>query len=345
MEKQSETLSGKWSTVMDLAHHRLANLGDELAPTAKGFMNLAIEVLKTSDSHKDENKQIDETIGHIRALQAQLTASNTSEQDRLKILQELKDINPTITQGINAEAIQYGKLADNINKVVTALAQKQIANNIEDASASLITKYNKAQESQASGTANIFTLLAQVDPSLAGSNMSIGQKELAAINMLRGKIKSGNVHGYNISMAGATGGAGSAITGSLEQDQLNALQKSINETNTASTYIKDNQKKIDILHQQIESGTNAYNKFFGLTSPNATTTNSTGTSFDNLTTGTTKGLQSGGQKTITINIKSFIERFELSSVNVREGAAQLENMMKELFLRVVNSANGLSPTN
>jgi hypothetical protein len=60
---------------------------------------------------------------------------------------------------------------------------------------------------------------------------------------------------------------------------------------------------------------------------------------------TAGAINSGGQKTISINIKSFIEHFELSSVNVKEGVGELENMMKELFLRVVNSANGLSSTN
>gem|GEM_PF-3467790 len=39
MLKNSETLGGKWSTFMDLAHHRLRSFGDLLSPVAKGLMS------------------------------------------------------------------------------------------------------------------------------------------------------------------------------------------------------------------------------------------------------------------------------------------------------------------
>ena len=50
-----------------------------------------------------------------------------------------------------------------------------------------------------------------------------------------------------------------------------------------------------------------------------------------------------GQKTITINISRVgVDKLELHTVNLKEGVDQIEQIVKEAFLRVVNSANGIS---
>lgn len=51
------------------------------------------------------------------------------------------------------------------------------------------------------------------------------------------------------------------------------------------------------------------------------------------------GVAGGGQKNITINIQKFLENITLQSQTVQEGAADIERVFTNLFLRVVNSAN------
>lgn len=43
MKQQSETLGGKWSTFMDMVHHKLMDFGNFLSPTAKKLMDFATE--------------------------------------------------------------------------------------------------------------------------------------------------------------------------------------------------------------------------------------------------------------------------------------------------------------
>lgn len=51
-----------------------------------------------------------------------------------------------------------------------------------------------------------------------------------------------------------------------------------------------------------------------------------------------------GQKTITININTLskIDKIEMHGANLNEGFSDVERQVKEVFLRVVNSANGLA---
>ncbi len=55
------------------------------------------------------------------------------------------------------------------------------------------------------------------------------------------------------------------------------------------------------------------------------------------------GISGGGKKqtNITIQIQSLVEELKIVSQNVTEGADELEDKVKEIFLRIVNSANQL----
>jgi len=66
-----------------------------------------------------------------------------------------------------------------------------------------------------------------------------------------------------------------------------------------------------------------------------------GDSIDTLRSGAERAM--GGQKTITINIRSFIENFNSQAITAKEGYAEIEQKLKESFTRIMASAAGMSP--
>ena len=58
---------------------------------------------------------------------------------------------------------------------------------------------------------------------------------------------------------------------------------------------------------------------------------------------TTSEKAMSGQREVNITINKLgIDTFKLESLNVKEGVGELEKMMKEMFLRIVYSANGMA---
>jgi len=68
-----------------------------------------------------------------------------------------------------------------------------------------------------------------------------------------------------------------------------------------------------------------------------------GADMDSLRGGAEGAMGSAGQKTITINVnRGFVEKLELHTVNLDKGIDELEQIVKETFLRIVNSAQGIA---
>lgn len=57
------------------------------------------------------------------------------------------------------------------------------------------------------------------------------------------------------------------------------------------------------------------------------------------TGGTTEAITGGGVRNITINVqKPFTDRVEIHSINLREGVQEIEEIFRDMFLRITNSA-------
>jgi hypothetical protein len=59
---------------------------------------------------------------------------------------------------------------------------------------------------------------------------------------------------------------------------------------------------------------------------------------------TADGINKNGVRNIHINITKLVEKLEVHTVNMKEGAEEIRDMITEQFLRVVNSANNIAGT-
>ncbi|MEZ5195120.1 MAG: hypothetical protein R2764_01575 [Bacteroidales bacterium] len=127
MAQQAETTKGKISNLNDALFQLKAAIGERMQPAQKSFVSgltNIVEKMKSWFAIPVEDKLRGE-ISHIKVLHDELTDVNTAEDRRIQLLEELNRIDPTLTENINAQAINYGKLADNVDRVVSGL-QKQI---------------------------------------------------------------------------------------------------------------------------------------------------------------------------------------------------------------------------
>ena len=56
---------------------------------------------------------------------------------------------------------------------------------------------------------------------------------------------------------------------------------------------------------------------------------------------TAGAISGGGTRNITINVAKFQDKTEIHTMNMRESAQELEDMMRDLFIRVTSSASGM----
>lgn len=126
MARQAETTEGKISNFNDSLFQLRSALGERMAPAFKQYLEGATRIVAATRSWVEiplERKLQDE-VTLIGRLHTELLSANTTEERRLSILEELARINPEITEGIDAQAINYDKLAKNIQRSVDALKER-----------------------------------------------------------------------------------------------------------------------------------------------------------------------------------------------------------------------------
>ncbi|KAA2245491.1 hypothetical protein F0L74_05910 [Chitinophaga agrisoli] len=348
MDQLAETNAGKLQLLKGKYAAFQISVGQGFAPLTRFALEAGIALLKFMTHSESVSTSVTRQINQIRALQLELTSSNTSESRRLEILKQLTDINPNITKGIKAEAIEYSKLASNINDVVTALGQKQIASSLEEKNAKTITKYNRAVATSGETNAAVFALLAQINPDLAErTDMSAGQKQLTAIQYLRAKIKN-NPQKTSSTTVSAYGGA-YTTNSSVEQDQLNSLLGLIHANQDANKIAKQLQPEVSNVKRQISAATNAYNQMFGVNTTaggqaapvdtGGGTGGGTGGSTDtgDLFSGGKDKINKGGQRSIVINIGKQIEHLDIHVMGKEEAGQEIARAVREEMVRVFNS--------
>lgn len=78
-----------------------------------------------TEGMKQANEKFQEQTSKVKALVEQLKVGNVTEQRRIEIYKELKAINPSIVEGLNAQSISYENLKTNIEDYLVNL-EKQI---------------------------------------------------------------------------------------------------------------------------------------------------------------------------------------------------------------------------
>lgn len=132
--KQSQTLGGRWSTLMDTADMLALAVGERLKPAFGSVLNDVSSLVSglTDYIKVPTSQKIQDEINNLAVLQGVLMSSNTKENERQNILLKLKELNPEITKGVNLESLSYESLSKNINAVIQNLYKKMVIENLGD---------------------------------------------------------------------------------------------------------------------------------------------------------------------------------------------------------------------
>jgi hypothetical protein len=126
MEKQSQTTEGRVSNLNDSLFQLKVAAGERMAPA---FNSLVVGSTKVTNAMKSWveiplEQKLQSEITKLKTLEFQLRDTNTSEERRKAILEEMRRINPDIVKGIDDQAINYEKLSGNIQKVIEGLKEQ-----------------------------------------------------------------------------------------------------------------------------------------------------------------------------------------------------------------------------
>ncbi len=345
MKQQSETLGGKWSTFMDLVHSRMRSFGESLAPLAKGMMDFATRLLTTRQSAAEVFQN---ATNHIKNLRDELTMSNVSESRRKEILAELKGLTGDAVKGIGDEKIALDKLLPSldayINKRQMAGPLMKLQEDYAGTLAARATAEAKRDDLTSTLTKDAWKFQTKYNIPVAG----IPDDKIAdyVYARLDAKYYEGTGRHYGGEQYGLAAKPGSKIDTYAMGFELSALKSTRDKIGMQEAAII----KTNPLYNQYTNVTGRITKYMGVPAAgtpgaagagDASAGNGSGAGSDDFSSlkGGAEGAM-GGQKTITINIKSFIEHFNSTAITAKEGMKELEPMMREMFLRVVNSVNG-----
>ena len=336
--KMAETSAGKTQMLEGRIASLKIALGERMQMGYMSVVGLMIDLV-TWTKHFVEiplEKKLGDQILKIRALQAELTSSNTSHDRQLQLFRELEQINPNIVKGIDEQHIAYGKLATNIDNVTTALKNKIFIESFDKTNAGVLSQYANAKKLEADSFGNIWNYIGQIPEIAQDTSMSPGQKQIAAIRYLQDKVKSGQVQSYYKNSTNSTTGATVGIKGSLEEDLLYDIQnaiklqnKAVDQINALSPTIKSINKTKEVLGNQI-------NQYMGIDSMTAAQKKGSGLSNAD-DGGVVGGITSGGPRIININGVKFIEKLEIHSASATEGFKEMEPKLEEMLLRLLYS--------
>lgn len=328
MKEQSQTLSGKWSTFMDLVQLKMISFGDRLAPLAKGLMSFATNLL-----HFGEKTQLqsflDET-DRLVGLRNELQLTNTTNQRRLDIFRDLKANYPSLVENIKNEHDAITKLLPDLDayldKRYLSAGVLKIKERFMDDLTAVENAKNDLQDTHGQAVVQAALLAGQYGIDTNGK--SAGQLEGSVIGRLLSLIRSGKVH---------------EIYGDVYKTQEN---KDLMSLESILTQNREAQKLYDTHIQGANKAQEAvaqFNKIMGIASP-AAAGGKSGNPYADTDTSTTGGsdimggISRGGPRVININggIK-FADKFEMHVLSLREGDKEIKEHFQEMMLRVLNS--------
>jgi tape measure domain-containing protein len=345
LDRMGETTGGKIAQLQGSFESLKITVGERMKPAIGSFVSGLTSVVDKIKSWVDiplETKLTDQ-ITKIRALQAELTASNTSHARQVELLHELEQINPNIIKGINEQNIEYGKLAKNINDVTGALQKKIFLEKFDKSNASVLTDYASANESYDRNVAESMAIVAMF-PDLAQSNMTLGQKQVEAQKRLKARIAAdpnkGTVHHVQ-----GTGMGGFVMTNENNDDvdALIRIRRAVEGANKANAVLGALQPKVSEINKTKNALTAQIDQFTGVKSMTAAQVQNSGGKAGGATSGAStgkdvaSGITGGGPRVININGVKFADKIEIHAGSMGEAADETERRLEEMFLRVLNS--------
>jgi len=327
MKEQASTLSGQWSTFMDLVHAKMRSFGDSLAPVAKSLMAFASKVLEIG-SKSQLDTFLDETR-HLRALQIEYGLINTSNERRVEIFKEIRANYPDIVANIKNEKDAIDKLIPSLDKY---LGKRYMAAGVlkikeqyaEDLQA--VEEANRAM-SETHGQATAMAAMLADKYNVSTSGLSAGQLQAAVMS------KMAKQAGPKINAVIVAGG-GSVNPMTDTQRDLAALQNLLAQNKAAQDLYNTHIGGANKAQKAIEQ----FNRVMGIKPDAAGGGAGGGDREPGAGMDIAGGIAQGGPRVININggVK-FTDKFEMHVTEFKGGVKQVEEAFQDLLLRVLNS--------
>lgn len=182
----TETLGGAVGQAQKAFGELEESIGQALAPAITAVSKSATEFIQAfTPSGPSPAEQLEAQVQQLGVLRIALTSANTSEQDRLKIINELKRTYPGYLSSINAEKVNNQELLpvlkkindELINKIVLAKEDERIQGENEKVAARRAKRVElelKAQE--------LLLEAEQKGVNLGGDNLTLQQKISRVLN-------------------------------------------------------------------------------------------------------------------------------------------------------------------
>ena len=343
LNTMAETGAGKMLILKGgIASLKIA-IGERLAPAVNktvGYFSSWVHTLKELVQIPAAQKY-QEQIDKIRGLQAQLTSSNTSHQQQVKLLRELEEINPNIVKGISEQNIEYSKLASNIDAVSGALRSKIFMESFDKSNVKMLTKYSDSQNTMNKNYGEIMSTIGNVAPDIAvRTDLTIGQKEMMTMQRLKGvfsKQRNGGITGD---------GVGTKL--SKELDAHNILYQGIKEYNKAAKTANELSPAYNQFQKTKSAITSQIDAQLGLGSLTKKTaadikgdddgdSGNAGKKTKASSQAIGSSITGGGPRVVNIHGVKFADKIELHAATVTETLEELQKAFDDMFLRTLNS--------
>ena len=336
MEKQSKSASGLFSTLQGKVKLVGVEIGKRMLPAQKNLVKNTISLvdkinqwvkIPVAEEIQKEQKQ-------INLLVAQLTSANTSEEKRKEILDEIKNINPKVTEGIDRENISTERLVKNLQAYNEEAVKRIVVSNLEEKETKQLIKVAKKREKLLNNELMALEAITDFDKNIAFSDkLTTDEKIKTAKNRLNQILKEQEATGK---LGSIYVDASSAIGGTV--DTRTKEQKVLAKLNIAQANIIENQKSLNKEENKgldLSKRVEAAKKLLGITDKVSTTPiTAQVTGLDKVEDQVTR-ITSAAPKTFNININNLVEEFNINSQTVTEGASEAKNIVVEELTKAV----------
>lgn len=157
--KQILTSMFSWQTALTTGIMLLVMYGDEIVDWASNLFKSTSKIESAQEAQDNLNKSIEEygekmgerekamraEYNAVNQLLSQYGKANTSESERVRILSKLNEINPKITEGIDAEAASVDELTKRVGEYNEAQLKRIQLAALTDQEADVLKSYGDAQ--------------------------------------------------------------------------------------------------------------------------------------------------------------------------------------------------------
>lgn len=349
----SATTGGQLSNLEDSVDGLWKAIGDRLTPTINsgiGSMSSMIGTLKSWIEVPVSEKLQAET-DHLQMLRVELGYSNTSEDRRREILEEVKKLQPDIIDNTKSEKEQLDGLTNSLDKYIDKQKERLKNELVKEKYAGSIVAYKLGD--QKLDDAKYRRTKAMIQAQNLGFSpqpgMSAGQQEIAAQNYLKNRIAKGQFTNRTTTSF-AEGGV---IRNSDEEEALLTFKQAhILEKESDRLHAENKEKFIESVKAEIQIDDLFPDEKKGTAGSGTGKKDGTSTGLSNLNGSKSKssgsldkeGLSSvsGGSnvKNVVININNLNNGgIHVAATTVKESAAKAAEILTEGLLTAVNDAN------